>query len=763
MKKSVLAILTTTMLVAPSVVWAQDTAEEDQGGLQEIVVTAQKREEGLSRVPISISAVSGDAISETGTANLEQLSTSVLNLRITQTGIANRIAIRGISSGDNKGFEQSAAMFVDGIYYGRDQLVRMPIVDVARVEVLRGPQPTLFGKNAIAGAISIINNKPDDDFGGSLTGSYEFNHKETQLTGVVNAPIGEMAGVRMVGYYRKQGGYIFNVTQNRDEPKVDTKFFRATFSLGKDGPVTASLKLEHADFDVLGQARENFSPRGTYSASPFFTTVDTVLDGRSQSGVFDSRTKITNATLDIAIEAGAHTVNLISGYANYKSREVVDVDYTALPILDGTNQGETFDQLSQEIRLTSPSDGPFTYLAGVYFQTSKLAARDDVIFGDFFKTLAGPFAAFRPLGDSRSERQFRQSSNLWSGFVQGTYSITEQLRVTAGVRYNHENKSGKRDLVILAGPTNPFPITTVRAVWGAVRVVNHSISGEFTENSTTPMANIQYDITPELMAYASYAKGVKAGGFDIRSNSLPTTPGFPGAFQFRPEKADNYEAGLKYKSRNLSFAINYYNTKYKNLQTSTFDGGIGFNVDNASAAKVSGVEAEGRVAIGDHIQLSGAVGYLDFKYTNWLRGQCPFGVTSNVTGGFCDYSGLRATFAPKWTGNLAADFTYPVSDDLQIALNLNADFSSRYQSNANVLDSSTYQKGYTKIGARLALGTIDDGWEIALVGRNLTNERIILTSAGLPLSTTLTGNTGVANTGIFDRPRNIAVQANVKF
>lgn len=425
MKKSVLAILTTTMLVAPSVVWAQDAAEEDQGGLQEIVVTAQKREEGLSRVPISISAVSGDAISETGTANLEQLSTSVPNLRITQTGIANRIAIRGISSGDNKGFEQSAAMFVDGIYYGRDQLVRMPIVDVARVEVLRGPQPTLFGKNAIAGAISIINNKPDDEFGGSLTGSYEFNHKETQLTGVVNAPIGEMAGVRVVGYYRKQGGYIFNVTQNRDEPKVDTKFFRATFSLGKDGPVTASLKLEHADFDVLGQARENFLPRGTYSASPFFTTVDTVLDGRSQSGVFDSRTKITNATLDIAIEAGAHTVNLISGYANYKSREVVDVDYTALPILDGTNQGETFDQLSQEIRLTSPSDGPFTYLAGVYFQTSKLAARDDVLFGDFFKTLAGPFAAFRPLGDSRSERQFRQTSDLWSGFVQGTYAITE--------------------------------------------------------------------------------------------------------------------------------------------------------------------------------------------------------------------------------------------------------------------------------------------------------------------------------------------------
>ena len=119
--------------------------------------------------------------------------------------------------------------------------------------------------------------------------------------------------------------------------------------------------------------------------------------------------------------------------------------------------------------------------------------------------------------------------------------------------------------------------------------------------------------------------------------------------------------------------------------------------------------------------------------------------------------------APKWTGNVAADFNYPVGDNLQIVFNVNADFSSRYQTSANVLDSSTYQQGYSKIGARLSLGTIDDGWELALVGRNLTNERIILTSGSLPLATTLTGNTGVANTGIFDRPRNVALQASMKF
>lgn len=762
MKKSLL--LTTSFLaVLASPAYAQDAPEEDQGGLEEIVVTAQKREEGLSRVPISISALSGDNIENKGSANLEQVATSVPNLRITQTGISNRISIRGISSGDNKGFEQSAAMFVDGIYYGRDQLVRMPIVDVERIEVLRGPQPTLFGKNAIAGAISIVNRKPVYDFEGSVKASYEFEHKETQLTGVVNVPISEMAAARVVGYYRKMGGYIENTTLGRDEPKAETVFLRSTFNLG-DGPVSASLKMEYADFEVLGQARESFSPRGTYSTSPFFTAVDTVLDWRGQNNGMTSRNKIFNSTLNIGIEAGEHNIDLISGYLNYKAREALDVDYSPLNILDETSQNERYDQMSQEVRLTSPDDGPLSYIVGGYFQTSKLSANDDVVFGRFMQTLPAPFTAFRALGDSRSIRDFKQSSTLWSGFAQGTYAITDQFRVTAGVRVNSESKSGARDLVIVAGPTNPFPIANVRAVWQAVRVIGHSISGEFNESSVTPMANIQYDLTPELMAYASYAKGVKAGGFDIRSNSLPTTPGFPGAFQFRPEKADNYEIGLKYKSRNLSLAVNYYNTKYKDLQTSTFDGGIGFNVDNAAAAKVQGVEAEGRVALGDYFQLSGSVGYLDFKYTDWRRGQCAFGLTPNVQpGNFCDYSGQRATFAPKWTGNAAADANFPVGESLELGLNLNADFSSSYQTSVNILDSSTIQDGYVRLGARISIGDADDKWEIALVGRNLNNRRIILTSGSLPLATTLTGNTGVANTGIFDRPRNVALQARIKF
>jgi outer membrane receptor protein involved in Fe transport len=604
----------------------------------------------------------------------------------------------------------------------------------------------------------VVNREPGRDVEVQGIASYEFEHRETQLTGVVNVPFSDNAGMRVVGYYRKMGGYMFNTTLNRDVPDNTTYFFRGTLK-AESGPIEASLKMEYADFNVIGQPRENFTARGTYSTNPFFSTVDTNLDWRSQDSGTESHTKVFNTTLGVKIAAGEHSINLTSGYVHYSAKERLDVDYIQHNILDATNQSESYDQLSQEIRLTSPDNGKFKYIIGGYFQSSRLSAEDYVIFGSFMNSLPMPF---RVLADTRSERQFKQTSELWSAFAQGTLSLTEQLRITAGVRFNSESKSGDRNLVIVKGPTNIFPIANVRGVWSALRVVDHSISGSFTENSTTPMANIQFDVTPELMLYGSYARGVKAGGFDIRSNALPTTPGFPGAFQFRPEKADNFEGGLKYKSRNVQLALSYYHTKYKDLQTNVFDGGIGFNVNNASAAKVQGVEAEARLGIGRSVQLSGSVAYLDFKYTDWRQGQCPFGFTSNVAPNFCDYTGASATFAPKWSGSAAIDFNQPVAESMKLTANLNVDFSSRYRA-GNVLDTFTEQAPYAKLGARIAVGAEDGQWEIALVGRNLTNQRIVLTAGQLPLSTTLTGNTGVAYTGIFDRTRNIAVQVQGKF
>ena len=761
---SILKILATTALITPAAAWAQDNTVDEQSGLAEIVVTAQKRAEGLSDVPISISAVTGETIEAYGQTNLVSVSSSIPNLKITQTAIANRIAIRGIASGDNKGFEQSVAMFVDGVYYGRDQLSRMPLVDLERIEVLRGPQPTLFGKNAIAGAVNVVSRRPSDEFEGSVSASYEFEHKEKRITGVLSGPVSDNIGARVVGYYRDMDGYFFNTRQNRNEPNVREAFVRGIVDFKGDGPFSADVKVEYADFKTKGQPREAFGPVGIYSlvfAGPLF--VETNEDYVRADGGYQSRNKVFNAVLNANLELGDHNLTSVTGYLDYNVKETIDVDFVNPVLLDGTRQSEDYRQFSQELRIASPGDQPFNYIAGVYYQNTKLGVTDHVQFNPFF--FATPF---RALGDTSNDRVYSQKSDLISVFAQGEISLTDSLRVTLGARFNHESKTGSRALAVNRGPLSlaAMPAISGPAVIGTFRALNieaHNISGKLNESSFNPMANIQYDITDDLLFYASFARGSKAGGFDIRGNSLPTstTVATPGAFLFGDEQADNFEAGLKYKARNLAINISAYRTKYRDLQTNVFDGVLSFNVRNASGATTQGVEADMRWAVDDHFTLSGAIAYLDFEFTNFPLGQCFFRQVPN-NGTFCSYSGQRNALTPKWSGNLNGDFSHEIGGNMKLGINLNADFSSSYIAAAN-LDPRTRQGGYVKMGARLSLGHVDKNWTIALVGRNLTNERIMQTAGALPLATTFTGGNGIAYNAIYDRPRNIALQFDVKF
>jgi len=761
MKHSLAMLLAASALAGPTAAFAQEAPAESQGGLDDIIVTAQKRAEGLSDVPISISAVSGKQVESYGQTNLEQISSSVPNLKITQTAIANRIAIRGIASGDNKGFEQSVAMFVDGVYYGRDQLSRLPLVDMERVEVLRGPQPTLFGKNAIAGAVNITTRSPTDEFEGTVSGLYEFNHKELQLTGVLSGPLSDGIEARVVGYHRSMDGYFYNQKLKRNEPNVDEYYVRGKVEFDKGGPLAAELKLEYADFAMKGQPRDVFGAVGNYNAvfqGPFF--VSTVPDYVREDNGYESRNKVFGATLNADLEIGEHTLTSVTSLLDYKTREIVDVDFSGISFLDGTNLREDYRQFSQELRLTSPGGEAFNYIGGVYYQHAKLDVQDFTLFNPTFLGLGAPFNA---LGDTRNDRDYSQTSDLISAFAQGELSLTDQLRVTAGARFNHEKKSGRRSLAIVQGPLSTAPAAVVAAVFRALNIEAHSIAGKLSEDSFNPMVNVQFDATDDLMLYASYARGTKAGGFDIRSNSLPTstTVAKPGAFEFQDESADNFEAGLKYKGRDVAFNLSFYRTKYKDLQVNIFDGTLNFNVRNAAAARTQGIEADFRAALAEGLTISGAIAYLDFKFTNFTDGQCYYLQTPGP-GGFCDYSGKRNALTPKWSGNLNVDYWTPVGSDLKLSFNVNADFSSSYIAAAN-LDPRTYQGSYAKLGARIALGQIDNRWEVALIGRNLTDQRILQTGSAMPLATTITGGAGNAYNGIVDRPRTIAVQVTGRF
>jgi outer membrane receptor protein involved in Fe transport len=729
--------------------------------LEEIVVTAQKRAESLADVPISLTVVSGAQIEQQGTTTMEQLAYSIPNLKITQTALANRVAIRGIATGDNKGFEQSVAMFVDGIYYGRDQLIRLPLVDLERVEVLRGPQPTLFGKNAIAGAISLVTRKPTEEFEASVDVMHELEAEETRFTGVLSGPLSENVRARLVANYREMDGYVYNSKMQRNEPNLDESFLRGQLDFGSEGGLRANLKLEYADFKTVGQPREVFGPVGSYSAvfvGPF--AVETSLDGRREDNGYESDNEVTNAILTLDYPLGENTLTSVTGLLDYSVKELIDVDFSAISLLDGTNQTEDYQQLSQEIRISSPTTGRFNYIAGVYYQKSELDVTDLVVFNRTFLGFGPPFSA---IGDTTNDRLYAQDSTLWSAFAQGEFALSDRVRLTVGARFNDESKDGSRNLTINKGPANLVPVPVVETVFRALNIEAHSIAGDLSESSFNPMANIKFDLSDNTMLYATYARGSKAGGFDVRSNSLPTstTVARPGAFKFDEETADNIEAGIRYNRSDVSLHISAYHTKYKDLQVNIFDGTLNFNVRNAAEAVTKGIEADGRVAVGEYVVLSAAVAYLDFEFENFPNGQCYFQQTPGA-GGFCDYSGERNALTPEWSGTLGFDFARPLGNALKFGFNFNVDFSSSYIALAN-LDPRTKQDSFEKIGARVSIGSADDRWEVAIIGRNLTDETILQTAGAMPLATTITRGTGVAYNGIFDRPKSIALSARYRF
>lgn len=732
--------------------------------LEEVIVTAQKRVQSLADVPISVAAVSGATIENRGIDSLASLSGSVPNVFITESQIDSTIQIRGVQTGANKGFEQSVAMYVDGIYYGRSQLIRLPLIDLDRVEVLRGPQPTLFGKNAIAGGVSVWSATPTDEFEGKVTASYEWEHEETHLTGMVSGPITDTVSGRLVASWRDLDGFFTNQVSGKTEAGREETFVRGTLSWDTTDNLSMSIKGEYADFEREGWALELHSPQDNFSAiyqGPFF--VETGENYKNESGPSDSKNEVTNFVYNLDYQWGEHTITAITGWVEYDTDEFIDVDYSRLILLDGTNQGEDYEQFSQEIRLTSPGGEFIDYIAGVYYHDSELTVTDEIYYGETF--LITPFA---PIADSYTDRHYTQDAELWSVFAQFDIHFTDDLTLTVGGRYNDESKSGRRQLDIIAGPTNigvgiPSPVpgfdNLLEFFYGQLNQYAHTVGSDRDESSFDPLANLQYHFSDDIMGYISYAEGSKAGGFDVRGNSLPGHPvAVPGTWEFEDESATNYEIGAKFFYDRAEFSVAAFHTEYDDLQTQIFDGTLNFLVLNASESTIEGVEMDGRYLVTDGLTVYGALGWLDFEYDSFENAQCayPMGGTS------CSLTGETNNLTPEWSANLGLDYERALGDAMIFDANLNLDYTDEYYGMAN-LDENSIQDSYTKVGAVLGLGSADGTWRVSLIADNLTDERIRLQTGAMPLSTTFTGGTGIAYDSLYARPRNYTLKLEYSF
>ena len=783
--------------------------------LEEVVVTAQKRVESLQDVPISVSAMSGERMAEANIINLEGLTNYIPNFSMNQSGISNNITIRGVSSGINPGFEQSTGMYVDGIYYGRGQLSRAPMFDLERVEVLRGPQPILFGKNSIAGAVSMITARPGDEFEGSVTALYETEEQRQDYRLVLSGPLTERLSGRFSALYRDMDGAYTNTLSGGDEKREEERVLRAQLLWQPIDTLSVLAKYERSDFDDFGRnvelaqsiVREDLAAQGRgidyISALNNFVAAGNAarglqppiaysgIDGRLNrvrggNGDFhDNSSEVFVLTADYAL--GDHTLTSTTGYLKYAFDQDCDCDFTSASIFNAL-QSEGFDQFSQEIRLTSPGGKTLDYIAGLYYQSNELNFNDSInVPANSLLRLLNP--AF---SDIRTRRFSVQDSDLWALFAQVTWNVNERTRLVLGARYSEEDKAAvKRQTHVGANgvelpatdPTGrrPNALWALNALFGVFSIEPYEpIFARRKEKEFNPLVTLQYDLHADAMLYATYVEGFKAGGFDIRSNGHPDPAvvnarnlarnlDIVGVFEFEDESAESFEIGAKMglgPAAELNLAAFY--TEYTNLQTSQFDGVLGFNVRNAGEAQIKGIELDGRWRLSDGLTLSGALAYLDFEYTDFKNNQCYFGQqvldpgAVQPDGATCDATGKRKEYTPEYSGMLSADYVMPLGRGLELRSTLDLVFSDEYTFNPT-LDPRSVQDAFTKVNLRIALGAQSGAWELAFIGQNLSDEDVVIYGGEGPLAGALTGGTGMGYYQFLDRPATYAVQGTYRF
>ncbi len=786
-------------------------AQNDNAGLDVITVTAQGRESGLQDTPISISAVPAEKLTDTALQNSQDLQFFVPNFTFTETGIGTNIFIRGVGSGINQAFEQSVGLFVDNVSFPRAQQTRAPFLDLERVEVLRGPQAILLGKNAVAGALNITTARPKDEFEGYLLGSYEFLDEEYIIEGAVNIPLSDRARLRVAGRTRDANGFLENPTLGRSEPQREDWTIRATGEFDVTDTFLARAKIETSQFDTVGRTIEIFS-EAPAAAGPFTgltyaqvltgvfgqdaSALNNVQDGvRSSNGDF-SNNEQQLYQLDLIGSFGDFEVRSTTAFQNLEYDELCDCDFTGAVVFDATLQ-EQYQQFSQEIRVVSPLYERFDYIAGVYFQTSEHDFSDQINVPGNSVLIA---ATMQPsLAGAAAARIATTNSDFYSAFAQVNFRPFDRWELQLGGRLSHEVKDGSRTLSIVnaadLGPlsaaqaTSPIVFaggfgiasTNLDAFAGAGNPTAQFLQGslgsfgadgiivdDLKETRFSPDVKLVWEATDDLLLYASWARGFKSGGFDFRANNRSVSPTLQDSFAFEDEQATNIELGGKLTFLDGSAELNFaaYYTKFDDLQISIFDGVLGFNVGNAASSEVFGLEVDGRWAPTEYLTLSGSASYTDFEFTDFQNAQCFFGATPDVdfdgngTPELCDASGETNQLVSDFQGIFTSDLHFPIFGDYEISNVTDVFFTTEYNA-SNVFDPNLVQEGYVNLNSRVSFGPADDTWQLALLGKNLTDEKALQFAGNTPLAGNSFG--AQSNYGFFNQGRQLWLQAQFNF
>ena len=658
--------------------------------MEEIIVTAQKREQSLADVPISVSVISGEKLDGFGIDTYEALDDYIPNLFIGDSPGNAQIYLRGIGTeAGSSALEQSVALFVNGVYGGRARQFQAPFFDVERIEVLRGPQGALVGKNTSAGAISVTTRKPTEETELMISANYEFEYESNTITAIASGAISDSFLGRVAVRRSETGGYVHNPTQDSDDPDGTQLLIRATGVTNITDGLEATFMVEYAETDFDGHPFVS-GPTGTN---------DLVYESAFDApGTEEQETLNVSATLDWTLDNGITLVS-ITAFSDMESDNLFDTDFLPLPFAYA-HFVDDFSQFTQEFRLISPEGERFNYVLGLYYLDREF---DTARFSDID---IGPF-----VGDGGAE--FTEDSQLYSIYGQFNYRISDALSVSSSLRFTGEDKEGSLERTLVQ-PVLPNWFDT-------------PIAQDFSDSETDGSISLQWEPNDIAMMYVSYTQGSKSGAFAGANLSIMAPD-----FALDPESSESIEVGTKLTLLDGALFIGaaYFTTDYEDLQVSAWNGSF-FNIRNAAEAEVDGFEVDMIWSLNEHWRLSGSLGILDAKYSDYPDGSCtePDHV---IPGCITDLSGEDLAYSPDSSASLDLEYSNNLGDSLTFTGTLGVIFRDDTHVHPSLMDEAE-QESYSKLNLRLELES-ESGWMLAVIGKNLTDEETFAQAFETPLT-----------------------------
>lgn len=704
---------------------AQENAPSDTIQIEEITVSATRRVESIQDVPVSVATVSADTISKTGVIDMAELSRYIPNFEFSDASILPNLYVRGIGSGTTHSIEQSVGRFIDDVYIGRAAINLHPLLDVASVEVLRGPQGTLFGKNTLAGAMIVNTANPTRSFEAGVTGSYsDFSTTGGILgfEGFVSGPLSDNVSARVAFIYKDRDGFIENNAPGPDGGTREDFGGRLKVRWDAGDNTTIDLKAEYMTYYEEGQtpsevvaagppiqAFQRFNPEFTFDRD-WVSHIDCTAEIEGTTFCPERDQDSVNLTLNAAHEfEGAGELRLISAYQQYDYvHRFVAVDGGVAGGAFRATRDEEFDGFTQEIRFTSEEFDSFDYIVGAFYENSSVTRlqNDD--------TNVPAFLGGGPPANTLNE-DWSQDTETIAVFGQTRVRFADKWSAILGGRWSYEEKEFDffSRTVAYNGNPNIDPILpgTEEDIFSLSR----------TEDRFTPSFTLRYEASDDLMLFASISQGHKTGGFSDRPQDDQ---------DFDEEVNTAYEIGIKgtFLDGRLQANLAFYRMELEDLQVARALPGptVTFEVQNAAEAVSQGFEFDTTYFIDDNWTIGGNLAYTDATYDDFPGAQatCPE-VGGFIENGLCNFRGIPLIFAPEFKGAVFAEYqSGPVIGDWTMSARVDANYSGKYYTELAYFETLT-QDEYILLNASVQFASPDGRYAISLIGKNLTDQHIL--------------------------------------